>query len=116
MARLDLAAPIDEPGAVAALSALAQGARLRIFRTLVEAGPRGMTPGDLSQRLGIGSSTLSFHLKELTHSGLVSPQRDGRHLIYRPDIARMNALLAYLTAHCCGGEDCGLSGAQPGCC
>ena len=57
-------------------------------------------------------STLSFHLKELMHAGLVTQQREGRNLIYRPSIAQMNALLAYLTAHCCQGADCEV---VPGC-
>ncbi len=100
---------VDETAALLAMAALAQGARLRIFRTLVGAGPSGMTPGDLAATLGVTASTLSFHLKELMHAGLVSQERDGRHLIYRPEIARMNGLLAYLTQHCCQGEDCGLT-------
>jgi ArsR family transcriptional regulator, arsenate/arsenite/antimonite-responsive transcriptional repressor len=100
--------PMDELDAVAALAALAQPARLRIFRALVGAGPSGMTPGDLSATLGVPASTLSFHLKELMHAGLATQERDGRRLIYRPALARMNALLGYLTAHCCQGVDCGL--------
>lgn len=97
---------MDEKAAVAALSALAQGMRLRVFRALVGAGPQGLTPGVLAATLGVSSSTLSFHLKELVHAGLVSQQRDGRHLIYRPELAHMNELLAYLVAHCCGGQPC----------
>ncbi len=97
---------MDEPAAVAALSALAQGMRLRVFRALVGAGPQGLTPGVLAATLGVSASTLSFHLKELAQAGLVSQQRDGRHLIYRPELARMNELLGYLVAHCCGGEPC----------
>ena len=62
---------MDEPSAVAALAALAQAARLRVFRALVGAGPEGMTPGALSLLLDIPGSTLSFHLKELVHAGLV---------------------------------------------
>jgi len=100
---------ISEDLAVLALSALAQQARLRCFRALIGAGPQGLTPGTLAQDLGISPSTLSFHLKELTHAGLVEPTRAGRHLIYRPSIDRMNALLAYLSAHCCQGADCGLA-------
>ena len=96
---------MDEAAAVTALAALAQGIRLRIFRALVGAGPHGLTPGALSALLDVPASTLSFHLKELLHSGLASQQRDGRHLIYRPSIDRMNALLGYLTAHCCQGAD-----------
>jgi DNA-binding transcriptional ArsR family regulator len=102
---------MNEIDAVAALAALAQPARLRIFRALVGAGPEGMTPGDLSSTLGVPASTLSFHLKELTHAGLATQERDGRRLIYRPALARMNALLGYLTAHCCQGVDCGLPAA-----
>jgi ArsR family transcriptional regulator len=30
----------------------------------------------------------------------------GRHLIYRPCIDTMNALLGYLTAHCCQAVTC----------
>jgi len=94
-------APMDEKAAVAALAALAQEMRLRVFRALVGAGPQGLTPGALAATLGVPGSTLSFHLRELMHAGLVSQQRDGRHLIYRPALERMNALLDYLTAHCC---------------
>lgn len=99
-------APIDEAAAVKALAALAQSMRLRIFRALVGAGPTGLTPGVLAASLGVSAPTLSFHLKELMHAGLVSQQRDGRHLIYRPALAQMDALLGYLAAHCCGGVPC----------
>ena len=96
---------MEEKTAVALLGALAQGMRLRVFRALVGAGPQGLTPGALSATLDVPASTLSFHLKELVHAGLVTQQRDGRHLRYRPALAEMNALLAYLTAHCCQGAD-----------
>ena len=105
---------MEERAAVASLAALAQGMRLRIFRALVGAGPRGMTPGALSATLDVPASTLSFHLKELMHSGLVSQEREGRNLIYRPSIERMNALLAYLSAHCCLGSGCEVAN-SPGC-
>ena len=97
---------MDEKAAVAALAAIAQGMRLRIFRALVGAGPQGLTPGTLSAMLDVPASTLSFHLKELMHANLVTQQRDGRSLIYRPALAQMDALLQYLSAHCCGGVAC----------
>lgn len=103
---------MDEALAVAALAALAQGLRLRVFRALVGAGPQGLTPGALAAALGLPASTLSFHLKELMRAGLVTQQRDGRRLIYRPALAQMNALLDYLTAHCCeqaASPDCELA-------
>ena len=102
---------MEESIAVASLAALAQGMRLRVFRALIGAGPRGLTPGDLAVMLDVPASTLSFHLKELLHADLVSQHRDGRRLFYRPSIKNMNALLAYLTAHCCQStpdSDCGL--------
>jgi DNA-binding transcriptional ArsR family regulator len=108
---------MDETLAVTSLAALAQGMRLRIFRALVGAGPQGLTPSALSATLDVPASTLSFHLKELLHAGLVTQERDGRNLIYRPSISRMNELLAYLTAHCCQSSDtsgCDLA-QRPGC-
>ena len=99
---------MNEKSAVAALAALAQEARLRVFRALVGAGPEGMTPSALSAMLDIPSSTLSFHLKELAHADLVIVARDGRNLFYRPAIDRMSELLDYLSAHCCQGRSCGV--------
>jgi DNA-binding transcriptional ArsR family regulator len=98
---------MNEQAAVTALAALAQGARLRVFRALVGAAPEGMTPGVLSAMLDIPASTLSFHLKELVHAGLVTVERESRNLFYRPSISQMNALLGYLTDHCCQGRSCG---------
>jgi DNA-binding transcriptional ArsR family regulator len=97
---------MEEQAAIGSLAALAQPMRLRVFRALVGAGPQGMTPSALSSMLDVPASTLSFHLKELTHSGLVTQERDSRNLIYRPAIEQMNDLLAYLTAHCCQGAAC----------
>ena len=94
---------MDEPTAVRALAALAQAQRLRAFRSLVGAGPDGLTPGVMAEQLGVAPSALSFHLKELSHSGLVSAEARGRNLIYRANFGHMTALLGYLTAHCCQG-------------
>jgi DNA-binding transcriptional ArsR family regulator len=97
---------MDEAAVVQALGALAQETRLKIFRLLVVAGPAGLTPGRLSEALGTAPTALSFHLKELSHAGLVLCERDGRHLIYRAAIPLMNDLLGFLTAHCCQGLPC----------
>ncbi len=101
-----VAIPPDEAVTVKALAALAQAQRLRAFRALVIAGPSGLTPGAMAEQLGVAPSALSFHLKELAHAGLVSAEPRGRNLIYRAGFERMNALLAYLTQHCCQGEAC----------
>ncbi len=100
---------MEEKTAVIALAALAQEMRLRIFRTLIGAAPQGLTPGSLAATLDVPASTLSFHLKELMHAGMVTQERDGRSLIYRPDITHMNGLLEYLTAHCCHGAACDIA-------
>ena len=97
---------MEEKQAVAALAALAQPVRLRVFRALVGAGPEGMTPSALTAMLDVAGSTLSFHLKELTHAGLVLQERDGRNLIYRAALDRMSELMDYLAAHCCLGAGC----------
>ena len=102
---IDAFAGIDEAAAVASLAALAQPMRLRVFRALVGAGPAGLTPGVLSAMLDVAPSTLSFHLKGLAHAGLVVQAREGRYLRYRPALARMSALLGYLTDHCCQAGD-----------
>jgi DNA-binding transcriptional ArsR family regulator len=105
---------MDEADAVVALAALAQTQRLRVFRALVGAAPQGLTPGALAALLGVPGSTLSFHLKELVRAGLLTLKRDGRHLVYRPDVARMTALMGYLTDHCCQGLDGGQGGLSAG--
>ncbi len=98
---------MEEMEAIASLGALAQPMRLRVFRALVGAAHTGMAPGSLAALLDVPASTLSFHLKELAHAGLVTQERDGRNLIYRASIDRMNGLIGYLTDHCCQGEACG---------
>lgn len=92
--------------AVRALAALAQPLRLQVFRSLVVAGTDGMTPGALVEALGVPNTSLSFHLKELTHAGLVTQERQSRNLIYRAAFDQMKALLGYLTDNCCQGEAC----------
>lgn len=108
----------EEARTVRALAALAQVQRLRAFRHLVVAGPTGLTPGVMAQQLGVSPSALSFHLKELANAEMVSAEPQGRHLIYRANFERMNALLGFLTEHCCAGEPCELvspAGCVPNC-
>ncbi|HVR48270.1 MAG TPA: helix-turn-helix domain-containing protein [Pseudorhodoferax sp.] len=97
---------MEEDQAVKSLAALAQALRLRLFRALVVAGPEGLTPGVLAEQLDVASNTLSFHLKELMHAGLVTQERQGRNLVYRAAFDAMDALLDYLTENCCEGAAC----------
>ena len=91
---------------VTALGALAQDTRLRAFRILVQRGPDGLPAGQLATALGIPPSSLTFHLQQLLHAGLVMQRRASRNLIYAADIAAMNGLVGFLTENCCGqGND-----------
>ncbi|GAB2581558.1 helix-turn-helix domain-containing protein [Ramlibacter solisilvae] len=98
---------MEETNVIASLLALAQPMRLRVFRELVVAGGAGLTPGVLAEHLEVPPATLSFHLKELLHAGLVTQERAGRNLIYRANFEQMNGLLGFLTENCCQGEPCG---------
>ncbi len=97
---------MEENDVVRTLLALAQPVRLRVFRSLVVAGTQGLTPGAISAELEVPATGLSFHLKELMNSGLVTQERQGRNLIYRADFTRMEGLLGYLTENCCQGQAC----------
>lgn len=90
--------------AVASLSALAQESRLALFRALVQAGPKGLCPSELSEKLDIAAPTLSFHLAQLRHAGLVAATREGRVLHYAANFAAMNSLIGFLTENCCAGS------------
>jgi DNA-binding transcriptional ArsR family regulator len=95
---------MDQKGAIAALGALAQETRLALFRLLVAAGPAGLSAGVIAERLGVQPSSLSFHLAQLVHAGLIAQRRLSRQLIYSAEYDAMNALLAYLTENCCGRD------------
>jgi DNA-binding transcriptional ArsR family regulator len=86
---------------IAALAALAQDSRLAIYRLLVKRGPEGYAAGEIGERLKIAGPSLSFHLKELAHAGLVTARKDGRFIFYSAHFERMNDLVGYLTENCC---------------
>ncbi|MFZ6774988.1 ArsR/SmtB family transcription factor [Undibacterium sp. SXout7W] len=89
-----------------ALAALAQESRLAVFRLLVQTGPEGLAASKISEQLGLPPSSLSFHLKELSHADLVTSQQNGRFIIYSANISTMNQMLGFLTENCCGGNPC----------
>jgi DNA-binding transcriptional ArsR family regulator len=102
--------------AIDALSALAQETRLSIFRALVRAhspreGEGGLAAGEIGEALDVPAATLSFHLKEMSHAGLVTSRRDGRSIIYKADLGVMRGLTDFLLEDCCGGA-CGIVGTR----
>ncbi len=106
---------MEKLGAIAALGALAQDSRLDIFRLLIEAGADGLPAGQVGERLGLPSATLSFHLNQLRQARLVTFRREGRSLIYAAEFSTMNDLLGYLTENCCQGDPsaCGVAICDP---
>jgi DNA-binding transcriptional ArsR family regulator len=94
--------------ALASLTALGQETRLAAFRQLVQAGPDGLSVGELRERLDVPPATLTAHLNILRAAGLVQDEREGRVIRVRANYAHMDALLAYLTENCCAGVvECG---------
>jgi len=92
--------------AVLALRALAHDSRLAAFRLLVQAGPDGLSVGELRDALDLPPATLTAHLNQLRAHGLVADEREGRVIRVRADYASMDALIAFLTENCCGGKTC----------
>ncbi len=90
--------------AVTALAALAQDSRLAIFRLLVQNAPAGLTVGVIAEQLELPAPTLSFHLKTLTHAGLISTVQEGRFVRCRAEMGRIDGLVGFLTDNCCGGH------------
>jgi ArsR family transcriptional regulator len=98
---------MEKKAAIGALGALAQETRLDLFRLLVTVGPQGLPAGVIADRLGVLPASLSFHLAQLVHAGLITQRRLGRQLIYSAEYGAMTELLAYLTENCCGqGASC----------
>ena len=97
---------MEKKAALSALTGLSQESRLDIFRLLVEQGPEGMSAGEIAERLGMANATLSFHLKELSHAGLITGRQAGRFIYYSAKFSTVNGLVDYLTENCCKGASC----------
>jgi ArsR family transcriptional regulator len=97
---------METNSAITALTALAQESRLAIFRLLVQAGAHSLSAGEIKEKTGIPGSSLSFHLKELCHAGLINARPESRYIYYSANYETMNELLSYLTENCCGSLSC----------
>lgn len=107
---------MEKNTALPIFEALSAGIRLDVFRLLVRVGPAGMVAGEMAAALNVPPTNLSFHLKTLTHAGLVSAEQEGRFQRYRANMALMRELIAYLTEECCAGvpELCGVDACASG--
>jgi DNA-binding transcriptional ArsR family regulator len=95
---------MESIAAVAALSALAQESRLRVFRLLVRQGPAGMAAGDIARALSVPNNTMSSHLAILSRAKLVAARKQGRSVIYAVDLEGTRSLLSFLLEDCCRGK------------
>ena len=95
---------MESANAVKSLSALAQDARLEIFRLLVKAGPEGLAAGEIARSLDTAPNTTSAQLLVLSNARLIRSRREGRSIIYSVDFAAVSDLLVFLTKDCCGGR------------
>jgi len=95
---------MDERQALSAFAALSQETRLRILRHLVIAGPEGIAAGAIAERVEVSASNVSFHLKELERSGLVSVRRDSRSMVYSAEYDALSGLIRFLMEDCCSGR------------
>lgn len=94
--------PISIEDAAQAFAALGSEQRLGVLQTLVRAGPEGLSIGELGERCGVSGSTLTHHLRFLTHAGLVVQEKHGRSVICAAVAYDMaEALSSYLLQNCC---------------
>ncbi len=92
---------MDRGKALAALSALAHGARLDLIRLLVSKGDEGLSAGEIARELGLSSSRLSFHLSAMEQAGLLTSRRVARNVFYAVDAAGLGATIGWLLNDCC---------------
>jgi len=90
--------------AVRRFGALAHATRLIVFRSLMKAGPEGVTAGDLARAAKVSPSNLSAHLNVLTEAGLAAMTRDGRRRYYAPELGAVASLISFLVEDCCDGR------------
>ncbi|AHG44455.1 ArsR family transcriptional regulator [Rhizobium leguminosarum bv. trifolii CB782] len=95
---------MNERQALSSFAALSQETRLAIVRSLVVAGPAGLAAGVIAERMGVSATNVSFHLKELERSGLISQRRESRSIIYSASYETLADLVKFLMEDCCGGH------------
>ena len=79
---------------VAILAALGHSFRLNLWRLLLPYGSDGLPAGIIATRMSTVPSTLSFHLRQMTHAGILVRRRSSRHIIYAVNLNAVDGLIA----------------------
>jgi ArsR family transcriptional regulator len=95
---------VNRQTALTLFETLSSGLRLDIYRLLMRQGPQGLVAGEIAALLELPASNTSFHLKAMTHSGLLLVTQEGRFQRYRANMDIMLELVGFLTEECCSGQ------------
>lgn len=95
---------METTDALEGFAALSQETRLAALRLLVRAEPEGLPAGEIARQLGVPHNSLSSHLAILARAGLATSTRRGRTIIYRANLAHMQAMIDFLVMDCCAGH------------
>ena len=91
--------------AARSFAAIGSEARLQVLNSLVRAGGKGLSVGDIQSRTNIAASTLAHHLRTLSLAGLVEQEKDGRSVINRAAYQNLENLASYILTECCVDEN-----------
>ncbi len=88
--------------AASCFAALGSEQRLSILKILVRSGPVGLTIGELGDCSGVTGSTLTHHMKILTHADMVEQKKNGRSIICAAvSFDEIQKLSEFLLQDCC---------------
>ncbi len=95
---------MEKTSAARIFESLSSEVRLDVYRLLVKHGTGGRVAGQIAEALDVPPTNLSFHLKAMTHAGLLTVEQEGRFQRYRANLTLMISLIGYLTDECCAGH------------
>lgn len=100
--KIDSTDDLDLTRAASTFAALGSEQRLMVLRTMVRAGAKGVTIGELGERSGVIGSTLTHHLKILSQAGLITQTKAGRSTICAAvAYDELHGLSRFLLKECC---------------
>lgn len=95
---------METSDALESFAALSQETRLATFQLLIRYEPEGLAAGEIARQLAVPHNTLSSHLNVLARADLVGARREGRSVIYRANLSRLQQVIQFLAVDCCAGH------------